>query len=114
MGVTPLELFRSGNSTNAKLDNVRISGAWPDVDTFADAAGATWVLANGKGVSSSAAIDPTWTGKPWRLPVNSVFPDGLRLREDDPGHFVWEPTVPMPLGNYVSLLGLVNPRFVKV
>jgi hypothetical protein len=114
MGVTHIELFRSGNSTHARLTNVRTSGALPDVDTFVDAAGTVWVLANGKGVSSSAAIDPTWTGRHWRLPAYSAFPDALRLWEDDPGHFVWEPTVPMPLMNYVSLLAIVNSLFVKI
>ena len=48
------------------------------------------------------------------FPAYSAFPDALRLWEDDPGHFVWEPTVPMPLMNYVSLLAIVNPLFVKI
>jgi hypothetical protein len=114
MGVTPIDLYRSGNNTSPKLDNVRISGTNSDVDTFVDAANTVWVLANGKGVSSSDAIDPSWSGKPWRLPMGSPFPDGLRLWEDDPGHYVWEPAMPMPLANYVSFLAQVMPLFVKV
>jgi hypothetical protein len=107
MGVTPVELYRSGNSGSPKLDNVRIVGAVRDVDTFADAANTVWVLANGKGVSSSDAIDPTWTGKPWRLPLGSPFPDELLLWEDSPGHYVWEPAMNMPLANYASFLASV-------
>jgi hypothetical protein len=114
MGVTPIDLFRSGNSRSPRLDNVRIGGADPDVDTFADAVNTTWVVANGKGISSSDTVDPTWTGKPWRLPAGTIFPDGLRLFEDDPGHWVWEPATDMPLANYEGLLATVNPLFVKV
>jgi hypothetical protein len=73
-----------------------------------------WVLANGKGVSSSNAIDPSWTGRPWQLPASSPFPDGLQLWEDEPGHYVWEPAMSMPLANYANLLATVMPLFVKV
>ena len=65
-------------------------------------------------VSSSDAIDPSWTGKPWRLPIGSLFPDGLRLWEDEPGHYVWEPAMNMPLADYVRLLVSVNLLFLKV
>lgn len=49
-----------------------------------------------------------------RLPVGSPFPDELRLWEDDPGHYIWEPAMNMPLANYVSVLASVVPLFVKV
>jgi hypothetical protein len=114
MGTTPIDLFRSGNSSSPRLDNVRISGPDPDVDTFADHTHMIWVIANGKSVSSSDAVDPTWTGKPWRLPAGSTFPDILRLWEDDPGHWVSEPVNTMTLADYQTALGSIHPLFVKV
>ena len=114
MGVTPVDLFRSGNSTSARLDNVRINRSDSDVDTVIDAANIIWVLANGKGVSSWNAIDPTWTGRPWQLPAGSPVPNELRLWEDEPGHFVWEPAMNMPLPNYASFLAIVSALFIKI
>lgn len=114
MGSTPVDLFRSGNSRNARLDNVRINAAIPDVDTFTDAVGAIWVKANGKGVSTSDAPDPAWNGKPWQLPAGSPISDHLRVWEDSPGHWVWEPMTDMPLVHYLADLASANARFVPV
>jgi hypothetical protein len=114
MGSTPIDLFRSGNSSSALLEKVRIVPPNDDVDTFTDAANAVWVKANGRGVSTSAAPDPAWRGKLWRLPVGSTYPDALRLWEDEPRHWVWEPVTDMPLANYEAALASVNPHFVKI
>jgi hypothetical protein len=114
MGKTTVDLFRSGNSGSPQLDRVRIAGPDPDVDTLTDHAQTVWAIANGKGVSSSDAVDPTWTGKPWHLPAGSTFPDSLQVWEDDPGHWVWEPVSTMKLEDYRNALASVNPQFVKV
>jgi hypothetical protein len=114
MGTTTIDLFRSGSSGSPQLDKVRISGLDPDVDTFTDHMQRVWVIANGKGVSSSDAVDPTWTGKPWRLPAGSTFPDVLQPWEDEPGHWAWEPVNTMLLTDYQDALASVHPQFVKV
>jgi hypothetical protein len=115
MGMTPIELFRSGNAVSARLQNVRIDPANADVDTYVDpATGAEWVRANGKGASSAASIDPSWTGKIWRLPLGVAYPATLALWEDDPGHWLWEPTQDMLLVDYRAALEGVNGRFLKV
>lgn len=114
MGSTPIELFRSGNSSSARLDNVRINAARPDVDTFADAAGQVWVRANGKGISTWDAVDPGWSGRPWCLAAGSPVSDHLRIWQDAPGHWVWEPVANMPLVHYVADLASANAHFVRV
>jgi hypothetical protein len=72
------------------------------------------VKANGKGVSTSDAPDPAWTGKLWHLPAGSTFSDRLRVWEDEPGHWVWEPVTDMPLANYQVALASANAQFVRV
>jgi hypothetical protein len=84
MGVTQFDLYRSGNASSARLQAVRIGGFYPDVDVYLDPTGIEWVRANGKGSSTGDVIDPSWTGRIWRLPPGSVDPDVLELWEDDP------------------------------
>ena len=115
MGITSLDLFRSGNASTAGLERVRINGRDPDVDTFADpATGVIWVRANGKGASTVDAPDPTWTGKVWRLAKGSPFSNTLIVWNDDPGHWAWAPAVDMPLADYVGYLTAASVLFVKV
>src|SRR6059058_3012564 len=113
MGVTTVDLYRSGNATHANLQNVR---APRDADLFSDpGTGEMWVLSfRGKGVSAFETIDPTWTGKPWRLPANSPYPDTLRLWKDAPGHWLWAPAQAMPLKEYLAALAAVTSLFRPV
>src|SRR5260370_16116620 len=99
MGVTTIELLRSGNAGSSRLDRVRTQAGNSDVDTFVDpGTGEIWVLtATGEGVSTWAAPDPKWRGKAWRLPAGSMYPDNLRLWSDAPDHWIWAPAVHMRL-----------------
>jgi hypothetical protein len=114
MGVTTIDLYRSGNAGSARLDRVRVQPGNSDVDLFLDpATGEMWVLAaNGEGVSTWDAVDPTWRGKPWRLPMGSVYPDSLRVWSNGvPGHWAWAPARTMLLSEYVAALATVTPLF---
>ena len=91
MGITSVDLYRSGNSSSPNLDRVRITGPDRDVDTYVDAVGTTWVEANGKGVSTEDASNPAWRGTPWRLQAHSPYPDTLVVWEDEPHHYAWAP-----------------------
>lgn len=113
MAVTAVDLFRSGNATSARLSHVRIKVADPDVDIHTDASGDVWVLANGKGVSTWDAVDPGWSGKPWKLPVGSPYSDQLVVWCDSPGHWVWEPAQTMRLSDYQALLIAAEANFVR-
>lgn len=114
MGKTPEDLYRSGNATSPNLDRVRITGPDRDVDHYADQSGQVWVEANGKGVSTSTAPDPSWRGRPWRLPAGSSYPDELLVWPDEPGHYAWVPARDMRLEDYKAALALAGKGFVKV
>jgi hypothetical protein len=120
MGVTPIELFRSGNSTHSKLHEVRSAhdpgnqARVPDVDSYVDTwSQAIWVsAATGAGASCWNAPDRRWR-KGWRLPAGTPYPDTLRLWNDDnpPGHWTWAPTYDMPLADFKVALAMVTPLF---
>jgi hypothetical protein len=116
MGVTLLDLYRSGNASSSRLHNVRTQPGNSDVVISVDpVTGEQWVSAvTGEGVSTWAAPDPTWRGKAWRLPTGSVYPDNLRLWSDVPGHWMWAPAYNMLLSDYVAALATVTPLFVPV
>ena len=115
MGVTAIDLFRSGNATTPRLHRVRTTGPNADVDLYQDpASGDDWVRANGKGVSTWDSVDPTRAGVPWRLAAGSQYPNSLKVWNDDPGHWVWEPTADMKLSDYVAALEVAGQGFVKV
>jgi hypothetical protein len=119
MGVTPIELFRSGNGTHSRLHEVASAHdpgtqiRVPDVDSYVDAwSQEIWVSATaGNGASCWGALG-NWK-KPWRLPVGTFYPDTLRLWNDDnpPGHWTWAPTYDMPLADFKAALATVTKLF---
>jgi len=123
MGVTPTDLFRSGNSKHSRLQEVRtahdpvkqgISVAAPDVDTYVDSGSQEiWVSsATGGGASAWDAPDSGWR-KPWRLPAGTAFPDTLRLWNDNnpQGHWTFAPAYDMPLDVFRAELEKVSALF---
>jgi hypothetical protein len=123
MGVTPIELFRSGNSQHSRLHEVRSahdpvkSGAPPvdpDVHSYVDVwSQEIWVSsATGSGASSWNAPDSGWR-KAWRLPSGTAYPDTLRLWSDNnpPGHWTWAPAYDMLLADFKAELAKVTPWF---
>lgn len=119
MGLTPIELFRSGNSTQSRLHEVASAHdpgtqiRVPDVDSYVDAwSQEIWVsAAAGNGASCWNALG-NWR-KPWRLPAGSSYPDTLRLWNDDnpPGHWTWAPAYDMPLDDFKAALAIVTQLF---
>jgi hypothetical protein len=120
MGVTTLNLFRSGNSTHARLHEVRTQydpgnqGRDPDVDSYVDTwSKAIWVSSvTGNGASCWSAPDSTWR-RAWVLPAGTPYPDTLRLWNDDnpPGHWTWAPAYDMPLSDFKAALATVTALF---
>jgi hypothetical protein len=74
--------------------------------------GVLWVAARSGGVStfSRPGIGKNW----WGLPQGFMYPTTLLVVNDHGNHYSWEPSVEMPLSNYVALLVAVNPHFIKV
>ena len=75
------DLYRLGNATTSKLDNVRPR----DVDTY-DHNGIAMVRSNGKGISLITETRllrlPRGSGYAWKIPAHFPMPSGLALKAD--------------------------------
>jgi ligand-binding sensor domain-containing protein len=115
MARTSINLYRSGNATSARLDKVRVNRFGNvDVDVRPDAAGSLWVIANGKGMSSSDRANPAWFGQPWCLRAGHAYSDLLIVWNDHAGHWVWCPVRNMLLKDYVGALAYSNMHFKRL
>ncbi len=98
--ITPVELFRAGNASSARLSQVRPD----DVDIY-DVNGIQWVRGRIGGVSTYESITPTLNGRWWRLPKGSNYDDRLLLlANDEDDHWAWQPSKDMPLADYRAAL----------
>lgn len=114
MGITTVDLFRSGNAGSACMDKVRVlPHPNPEIDRYITVSGDVWVRAGTGGISTSEAIDPIWTGRPWKLPMGSSYSDLLSLVNDGHGHWTWEPAADMLLTEYRRLLADLHLQFCK-
>src|SRR4051812_16097361 len=99
---TPVTLYRNGNTTTPRLDNVRPV----DVETY-DVNGVTWVRARVRGIScfDATAGNAVVNGKNWwTLPTKSTSEPGLYLLNDNnpPGHWAVQPDVDMTLAAFTQ------------
>jgi hypothetical protein len=109
MGVTPVDLYRAGNSTGPRMDHVRRNR---DIAVIQQN-GVDWVNPQQGGVSTRERIywpAPHW----WRILQNTSFTDLLVVRKDHSGHWVWEPSQGMEFAEYVRLLATLNGEFIHV
>ena len=100
------DLYRLGNATSPKLNNVRPQ----DVDTHENN-GILMVMANGKGVSlfnlqELQGRESRMAGWVWKIPQGTLPPTGLAVRPDpaSPGHFFLCPVSVMTMDRYRALL----------
>jgi hypothetical protein len=104
-GFTPVDLYRNGNSQNARMDHVRAA----DI-TISQINGVDWVCAApGDGVSTFEGSQGR--GRLWHLPKGTPIPPSLVVRNDYTGHWVWEPAQDMPLDDYRAALSSLHPHF---
>src|ERR1019366_1369452 len=108
MGTTSITLYRMGNASGPKMENVRIKFPDPDIDTFTDTQGVVWVRGDSGGVSTWEAPVTGLKGKSWRIPAGTPFSDQLRVWNDQPGHWSWEPVQDMSLSEFKDALFDVN------
>ena len=106
------DLYRLGNATSPKLDNVRPQ----DVDTY-EHNGILIVRANGRGVSlgTQQYLEKLpLSGWLWKIPATVVMPQGLLLHPDpNPakmGHFFLCPDSDMTMDKYRALLSELDLR----
>jgi hypothetical protein len=106
MASTTVDLYRRGNTTSARLDNVRQQ----DVTIFQQN-GVDWVQGRSGGVSTFATNPPPGSGKVWHLPSGNTYPPELYVWNDHGDHWSWEPDFDMPFADYRSALASVNGNF---
>lgn len=120
MAKTPVILYRQGNASSPRMDNVR-----PNKDiTVYEQQGKLWVMLTLEaeklpgGMSRSEGIstfDTTGAGKNWwKLDSGTEIPPELELVNDRPGHWLFQPSKPMPLEQYKQALRFIGAFFCKV
>jgi hypothetical protein len=113
-GTTTVDLFRSGNTTSPKMDNVRTPATNPtnaDIKTTT-IGGVEYVTTGNGGIStfdSVAKVSPTV----WKLPKGTTYPNTLTLVSDGNNHWSWRPTSQMTLADFKAILATFNSSFVK-
>ncbi len=121
------DLYRFGNATTSKLDNVRLHRN--EVNTY-DRNGVLMVRSDGKGISlitesrlasliASGDMQGSYVWKiPPRFPIHpglALFPDTDRLKPGQlPEHYFLCPQSDMPLSEYVGLLAKMALNFERI
>ena len=114
MITTPITLYRQGNATSPRMDNVRAN---KDVAIFEES-GVIWVLASSSdgrspgGISTFAnsGIGKNW----WRLDAGSEIPNELKLINDHDNHWLWQPSQVMTIYTYQTALTIIGALFTKI
>jgi hypothetical protein len=106
-GTTTVDLYRSGNTTSARMDNVRTQ----DVTQVTEN-GVVYVLPNTGGISTSTSAAGLSTTV-WKIPKATTYPDTLKVWNDSPGHWAWEPAAKMTLSSFTAALAGMNAKAVK-
>ena len=107
MGITPVDLYRRGNATSARMDHVRPI----DVIIFTRN-GVEWVAGRSGGISTFASAALPGHGRMWRLLAGTSYPDELVLDNDHGNQWSWEPATDMELTHYRALLAALGRNFV--
>jgi hypothetical protein len=106
---TPRELFRAGNKSTARFDQLKSGEVLVQARNGVD-----WVIARSGGASTqeiAQGLSGTW----YRLPQGTAYDDAVfYLWNDYPGHWAWEPAQDMQLSVYIGALAAVNAEFVLV
>lgn len=108
MADTTTNLFRSGNRTSPKMDNVRPQ----DIPTLT-INGVVSVQPGTGGISTFASahnLSPTV----WKLNSGYPYNGNLVVAPDHGNHYLWSPRITMSLTDFKALLLLVNPDFVRL
>lgn len=77
----PVDLFRMGNASGPRLDNVRPRDVVFEEVTLGDGSVVKMVKPEG-GISTFDAINPRMPGKWWRIPSGTQLPDTIRVVRD--------------------------------
>ena len=108
-----LDLYRFGNSSSPRLDNIR-----PMKDArIEDRNGIKYIIADGNGVSAFSSVAK---GKrnTWKIKRGTPLPPGVRFVEDKrPGHenhYMLAPEKTMKLSEFHALMDQIREHAVKI
>lgn len=108
-GIVPVDLYRGGNSTSAKMDNVRVT----DVQIF-HKGNRDWVV-GGEGGISTFSTPPSNTKNWWVIKAGTEYEDDEFVLVNDKGnHWSWAPATTMQLQHYKYNLLSLNHKFTKL
>ena len=108
MGVTPVDLYRSGNAAGPRMDRIRPT----DIQIIQKNA-VDWVDPATGGISTFD--QQIWAARTWwMIPKGTAFSDLLVVRNDHGSHWLWEPAQAMELAEYRKLLADLNAEFCRV
>jgi hypothetical protein len=113
MGITTINLYRMGNASGPKMENVRIKYPNPDIECHTDVSGCVWVLAGTGGLSVWDIPNPGLRGTSWLIPSGTPYSDRLHLWSDEPGHWLWEPAQDMLLSDFKDDLASIS-QFARI
>ena len=107
--LTPVELYRLGNATTPRLDQVRIPRDMPTQELN----GFLYVTAGNFGISLLDALGLSKTrmdGWVWRIKKGTVLPIELRLIQNHEGHYLLVPSGFMLLDEFRAALARLATR----
>jgi len=121
MTKTPVALYRQGNASSPRMDNIRI----PKDITVYEQQGELWVMpileelrfpAEESQLEGISTFETPGSGKNWwKLDPDTDIPPELELVNDRrPGHWLFQPSRPMPLVQYKEALHLIGTLFCKL
>jgi hypothetical protein len=104
------DLYRSGNSTSPRIDNVRLTGENPDVQIVNDL-----VKPNSGGMSTFDDPDKAGSGPyMWKYPSDAPDPQGINIVNDEPNHWSWQSAGSVTLDQYKQNLTSVNDYWLRL
>ncbi|OZG73791.1 hypothetical protein BTA51_08255 [Hahella sp. CCB-MM4] len=108
-----LDLYRFGNSTSPRFDNIR-----PHKDAMIiDRNGIKYILADGNGVSAFSSI-PSGKKNTWKLRKGTILPAGVKLvmdkRLNHENHYMLAPSHTMKLSEFHALMDKLRECAVKI
>jgi hypothetical protein len=113
-GTTTVDLYRTGNTTSARMENVR-TGIAPqtsvDVSTVTEA-GVVYVLPNTGGISTLTSANGLGATV-WKIPKGTVYPNTLKVWNDKTGHWQWAPAAKMKMSDYQAALATINSKAIR-
>lgn len=108
-GIVPVDLYRGGNSTSARMDNVRVT----DVQIF-HSGNRDWVVGGEGGISTFSTL-PSNTKNWWVIKAGTEYEDDeFELINDRGNHWSWAPAKTMRLQHYKNDLISLNNKFIKL